>query len=93
MENIEKQIQSNEVKIKRINKKHFVIFNNGGVISATTPKDWARAHQDKFPSHNFADSNFKNTPNDDTIELFLSQNGFRLIENQDIIIYYQYFSI
>ena len=32
-------------KLKKVNKKHFIIFNNGGVVSTTTPKDWARAHQ------------------------------------------------
>lgn len=29
--------------VLRKNKKHFIIFNNVGVTSATTPKDWARA--------------------------------------------------
>jgi len=52
--------------MKRSNKKHFIIFNNGGVISATTPKDWARAHQSFFPKKNFSDSD--NTPTVDVIE-------------------------
>lgn len=49
-----KQIKTeNKTKGKRLNKKHFIIFNNGGVISATTPKDWARAHQELFSGYNF----------------------------------------
>jgi len=44
-----KQTQAvKKAKGKRVNKKHFIIYNNGGVISATTPKDWARAHQELF---------------------------------------------
>lgn len=76
---------------KRINKKHFIIYNNGGVICATTPKDWARANQSIFPKYDFS-SDVK-TPNVLTIEKYLSKIGFYLVENNDVVIYYQYKSI
>jgi len=69
-------------------KKHFIIFNNGGVISATTPKDWARANQNYFPKFNFSDS--ENTPVVDEIEKYLLKNGFSKIANNEIVILYQY---
>jgi hypothetical protein len=76
----------------RINKKHFVIFNNGGMISATTPKDWARAHQSHFPKKDFTTS--KKTPTVNQIEDFLiNKLNFRIIENAEIVICYEYQSI
>lgn len=73
----------------RINKKHFILYNNGGVISATTPKDWARAYQEEFPEFDFTNS--ENTPTVDQIESFLVNNRrFSRIENQEIVILYQY---
>lgn len=73
----------------RTNKKHFILYNNGGVISATTPKDWARAHQEVFPEFDFTNS--ENTPTVDQIESFLVNNRrFSRIENQEIVIHYQY---
>lgn len=77
---------------KRINKKHFIIFNNGGIISSTTPKDWARGNQQLFPHKSFSDSD--NTPTVEEIESFLIQNlNFRKIINDDIVICYQYDAI
>ena len=81
----------NKPKNKRVNKKHFVIFNNGGVISATTPKDWARANQTLFEGYDFSDSD--NTPIVDEIERKLNAIGFSEIRNSEIVIYYQYHSI
>lgn len=72
----------------RINKKHFVLYNNGGVISATTPKDWARANQNLFSNYNFSDS--KNTPTVAVIEKELSRLGFNQVINNEIVIFYQY---
>ena len=72
----------------RINKKHFVIYNNGGVISATTPKDWARANQQLFSQYNFSDS--KNTPTVAVIEKELTKLGFNNLHNTEIVIFYQY---
>ena len=72
----------------RINKKHFVIYNNGGVISATTPKDWARANQQLFSQYNFTDS--KNTPTVAVIEKELTKLGFSNLNNTEIVIFYQY---
>jgi hypothetical protein len=87
-----KQTKSGKkTKGKRINKKHFVLFNNGGVISATTPKDWARAHQTLFDGYDFSDS--ENTPIVDIIEKKLTTFGFSEIKNSEIVIYYQYNSI
>lgn len=86
--------QTNEVnktKVNRANKKHFVLFNNGGVISATTPKDWARANQILFDRYDFSDSD--HTPIVDVIERKLSNMGFSEISNNEIVIYYQYSSI
>ena len=75
-------------KTKRIYKKHFIVFNNNGIISATTPKDWARANQDYFPKYDFSDSD--NTPVVEEIEKYLSKNGFSKISNTEIVILYQY---
>jgi hypothetical protein len=86
-----KQKQSSDTVNKRINKKHFIIYNNGGVISATTPKNWARANQNLFPNFNFTNSD--NTPTVDAIELFLEQNNFNKIENKEIVIMYNYLSL
>lgn len=73
----------------RIYKKHFIIFNNGGVISATTPKDWARARQELFDGFDF--SNSDNTPTVDYIENYLvNTEGFTRIENDEVVIYYHY---
>ena len=76
----------------RINKKHFVIFNNAGVISASTPKNWARANQTLFDGYNF--SNSDNTPTVIEIENHLTNNlQFTKIENDEVIILYPYNSI
>ena len=72
----------------RINKKHFVLYNNGGVISATTPKDWARANQVLFSQYSFSDS--KNTPSVVVIEKELSRLGFNDSSNGEIVVFYQY---
>lgn len=75
----------------RTNRKHFVLFNNGGVICATTPKDWARANQQLFDGYDF--SNSDNTPIVDVIERELSRQGFRETNNSEVVIYYQYYSL
>ncbi len=75
----------------RKNKKHFILFNNGGVISATTPKDWARANQNKFPKHTFSDAD--NTPTVAEIENLLFSHGFSIIKNKEIVITYNYKTI
>ncbi len=72
-------------------KKHFLIFNNHGVLSVTTPKDWARAQQGLFPSYDFSDSN--NTPVVDVIEKELLRHGFTEIKNNEVVIFYQYNSL
>ena len=72
----------------RRNKKHFILFNNGGVISATTPKDWARANQELFTQYNFSDS--KNTPTVLVIEKELTKLGFNNLLNTEIVVFYQY---
>jgi hypothetical protein len=78
--------------MSRINKKHFLIFNNGGIISVTTPKDWARANQSYFPSKDF--SNSDNTPTSGAIEKVLTEEfNFRCIENDEVFICYDYDSL
>jgi hypothetical protein len=78
--------------MKRIYKKHFIIFNNGGVISATTPKDWARANQQLFPNKDFSDSD--NTPTVEEIETYLEKTlNFHIIRNEEVVICYDYNSI
>lgn len=73
-------------------KKHFIIYNNGGVLSATTPKDWARAHRNYFPTFSFIGSD--NTPTVDTIENYLINNmGFSRIVNNEIVMCYIYIEI
>lgn len=77
---------------KRINKKHFIIFNNGGVISSTTPKVWARAHQNFFPNKTFSDSD--DTPTVEEIENYLTQQmNFSKLSNDEIIVCYDYKAI
>lgn len=77
---------------KRINKKHFIIYNNGGLISSTTPKDWARANQDFFPNKDFSDSD--NTPTVDEIENYLTQQlNFKRLANDEIVVCYDYKAI
>ena len=76
----------------RVNKKHFIMFNNGGVISATTPKDWARANRNLFPDFNFVGA--KNTPTVIYIENYLVNNqGFKRIENEEIIVHYIFLNL
>jgi hypothetical protein len=72
----------------RKNKKHFVLYNNGGVISATTPKDWARANKELFTQYNFSDS--KNTPTVSVTEKELTKLGFNNLLNTEIVVFYQY---
>jgi len=76
------------VKIKRVNKKHFILYNNGGVISATTPKDWARANQEYFPKYNFYNS--ENTPTVEVIEKQMVKLGFSEVSNSEVVIFYPY---
>lgn len=77
---------------KRINKKHFIIYNNNGVISSTTPKDWARANQNCFPNRDFSDSD--NTPTVDEIEKYLTQQrGFGLLSNEEVVVCYDFNAI
>ena len=74
---------------KRINKKHYMIFNNGGVISVTTPKDWARGNQQCFPDYNFSDS--ESTPTIDIIEKYLLEKlRFYQVIDDNIVINYDY---
>ena len=78
-----------KAKGKRVNKKHFIIYNNRGVISATTPKDWARAHQELFKKFDFTDGD--NTPPVDIIEKYLANTkGYSKIENEEIVIHYPF---
>lgn len=75
--------------MSRKNNKHIIIINNNGILSATTPKNWARANQELFDSFDF--SNSDNTPTVNEIESFLINNrNFSMIENQEIIILYPY---
>lgn len=77
---------------KRVNKKHFIIYNNGGVISSTTPKDWARANQHCFPDKDFTDSD--NTPTVEEIENYLTQHKhFGHLSNDEVVICYDYKAI
>jgi hypothetical protein len=85
------ETKSNNASKKRKYKKHFVLYNNGGVISATTPKDWARANQHLFNGYDFSDS--ANTPVVDLIENVLANLGFNEVNNGEVVIYYQYNSI
>ena len=78
-----------KAKGKRVNKKHFIIYNNGGVVSTTTPKDWARGHQTLFPNYNF----INRTPTVAVIESYLAANGFTEVYNKEIVIFYQYYSL
>jgi hypothetical protein len=86
----EKQIiLTDTTKRPRVYKKHFILFNNGGVLSATTPKDWARANQKLFIGYDF--SNSDNTPIVEAIEKYLvNQLGYSRIENDEVIIHYPY---
>lgn len=75
--------------MSRKNKKHIIILNNNGVITATSPKNWARGHQSLFEKYDF--SNSDNTPTINEIENFLVNNrNFSRIENQEIVILYPF---
>ncbi|MBN9285567.1 MULTISPECIES: hypothetical protein [unclassified Flavobacterium] len=77
---------------RRINKKHFILFNNNGVISSTTPKDWARANQEHFNNYDFTNS--KNTPTVNVIEKFLVENlNYHKMENNEMVICYAYYKL
>tara|TARA_R110000782_G_scaffold188239_3_gene278276 strand:+ start:81 stop:419 length:339 start_codon:yes stop_codon:yes gene_type:complete len=83
------RMKNKEEGIKRLNKKHFLMINNSGLISATTPKNWARANQDKFPKYSFTDS--ENTPRTKEIERYLEETlMFKRVENDEIVILYPY---
>ncbi len=76
----------------RKNKKHFIIYNNGGVICSTTPKDWARAHRDIFPNKDFSDSD--NTPTVEEIENYLIQHlNFTKLSDEQIVVCYDYIAL
>jgi hypothetical protein len=76
-------------KSKRKARKHFILYNNGGVLSATTPKDWARGHRDAFPNKSFNDS--ATTPIVDRIEDYLIRNlNYNRVENDEIVICYPF---
>ncbi|GEM_PF-1694964 len=76
----------------RTNKKHFVIFNNNGIISIATTKDWARGNQSLFSGYNFTNS--KNTPTINIIEKYLiSECNFTKITDDQVTICYEYNSI
>lgn len=78
--------------MSRKNKKHIIILNNNGVLSVTTPKNWARANQNLFDGFDF--SNAENTPIVNEIENFLINNrSFSKIENQEIVILYAFNTI
>ena len=82
----------NEKQTKRENRKHFIIFNNHGVISATTPKDWARANQECFPRKNFMNS--ANTPTVNEVENYLINTlGFSKVDNEEIVICYPFINL
>jgi hypothetical protein len=73
----------------RINKKHFILFNNNGIISATTPKNWARANQELFEDYDFTNS--ENTPTVNIIEQYLTDNlDYHKIDNEEVVIFYAY---
>lgn len=77
---------------KRINRKHFLIFNNNGVVAVTTPKDWARGNQQCFPDYNF--SNSESTPTVDLIEKFLIEEmNFTKITDENVVMCYDYKAI
>ena len=62
------------------------------MVSATTPKDWARANQTLFDGFDF--SNSENTPTVDEIENYLVvSESFSRIENNEIIILYPYLKL
>lgn len=77
---------------KRKNRKHFIIFNNGGIICTTTPKDWARGNQKFFPGKDFSDS--ENTPTVEEIENYLLQIlNFKKLSNDEIVVCYDFKAI
>ncbi|WP_289060349.1 hypothetical protein [uncultured Zobellia sp.] len=74
---------------RRVNKKHYIIINNSGVIGATTPKNWARANQKLFSKYSFKDS--ENTPRTKEIEKYLEESlKFNRVENSEIVVLYPY---
>ena len=66
-------------------------FPSGHLAFPTTPKDWARANQSLFEGYDFSDS--ENTPNVDIIERQLSVLGFKNVDNNEVVVYYEYNSL
>ena len=79
--------QTKTTKSKSVNKKHFMLYNNGGIISENIPKDWAMTHQELFNGFNF--SNADKTPAVDVTENYLVNfGGFTRIANDELVIHY-----
>lgn len=65
------------------NRNHYVIYFEKDQIITTTPKDWARLNEDKFPSYNFSEK----MPTTDEISAFIVKNyGYTRIENENRVI-------
>jgi hypothetical protein len=67
-----------------MNRKHYVIyFDDNKQLIYTTPKDWARDHENEFPDYNFEIA----LPTTDKISAYLISNyGFTRIESQNVVI-------
>lgn len=66
-----------------MNRKHYVIFFENEELIQTTPKDWAREHEDEFPNFNFNEK----MPTTDQISAHLVQNyGYTRIEGRNRVV-------
>lgn len=67
-----------------MNRKHYVInFDENKQLFYTTPKDWAREHEDEFQDYDFEIE----MPTTDVISAYLvATYGYTRIESQNIVI-------
>lgn len=67
-----------------MNRKHYVIyFDENKQIIYTTPKEWAREHEEEFEGYNFKIK----MPTTDKISAYLVANyGYTRIESQNIVV-------
>lgn len=66
-----------------MNRDHYVIYFENGILTHTRPKDWARQHQEEFPTFNFK----KKLPTTDEISTYLIKKyGFTRIESENRVV-------
>lgn len=66
---------------------HQVIYADSGRVIITTPKGWARDHQEAFPKFTFAGDD---VPRTSAINKYLDSIGFKTTTSVELIIHYKF---